>query len=78
MDDSALKVALRKLLDHGDAAEDSKLLKMAAAKKGPPIEAPCAECAKLEDGEKCEACASKEGGEDESELAGLLEAGAEG
>jgi len=78
MDGDALKAAIRKLLDHGEAAEDNKLLKMAAAKKGPPAVAPCAECAGLEDGEKCEACAAKEGGEDESELAGLLEAGAEG
>ena len=79
MEDSALKAALRKLLDHGEAAQDSKLMKMAAAKKGPPVEAPCPECAKLEEGEKCEECAAKEGaGEDESELAGLLEAGAEG
>ena len=77
MDDSALKVALRKLLAHGEAAEDSKLVRMAAAKKSPPV-APCAECALLEEGEKCEACAAKGGGEDEGELAGLLEAGAEG
>ena len=75
MDGDALKAAIRKLLDHGEAAEDSKLMKMAAAKKAPVV-APCAECAALEEGEKCEACAAKEGGEDESELAGLLEQGA--
>lgn len=77
MQDNALKDAIRALLDQGSAVEDTKLKRMAAAKKmGPPPE-PCAECALLEEGEKCEACAAKEGGEDEGELAGLLEAGAE-
>ncbi len=76
MDDTALKAALRKLLAHGEAAQDSKLMKMAAAKKAPPVAAPCAECALLESGEKCEKCAVEPQGEDESELAGLLEQGA--
>ncbi len=74
MDGDALKAALRKLLAHGEQAQDSKLMKMAAAKKAPPAAAPCEECAQLEEGEKCEACAG--GKEDESELAGLLEQGA--
>lgn len=78
MDDTALKAALRKLLAHGEAAQDNKMMKMAAAKNAPPPAAPCAECAMLEEGEKCEKCAGLEGGEDEGELAGLLEAGAEG
>ncbi len=77
MEDSALKAALRRLLAHGEAAEDNKLTKLAAAKKAPPAPAPCAECALLEPGEKCEACAAKEGGGEDAELAGLLEAGAE-
>jgi len=77
MDDGALRAALQKLLAHGEAAQDSKMMKMAAAKKAPPPAAPCAECALLEEGEKCEKCAAL-GGEDEGELAGLLEQGAEG
>lgn len=76
MDDTALKAAIRKLLDHGEAAEDSKLMRMAAAKKAPLAAAPCPECAAMEDGQKCEKCAALEGGDDESELAGLLEQGA--
>ncbi len=74
MDDSALKAALRKLLAHGEAAEDNKMKKFAAAKKA-PVAAPCAECALLEDGEQCEKCAGSPV-EDEGELAGLLEQGA--
>ncbi len=76
MDDSALRIALKRLLAHGEAAEDQKLVKMAEAKKAPPAEMPCPECAKLEDGQKCEACQAKEGGEDEGDLASLLEQGA--
>ncbi len=77
MDDTALRAALKKLLAHGEAAEDSKLMKLAASKKGPPAAAPCPDCALLEDGEKCEKCAALEGEESggEDELAGLLEQG---
>lgn len=79
MDDSALKMALRKLLAHGEAAEDAKLTKMAAAKNAPAPEM-CPECKKpLVDG-KCPDCGYEKpeaegGAEDESELAGLLEQG---
>ena len=75
MDDSALKEALQRLLGLGEAAEDSKMMKLAASKKA-PAEMPCAECAAMPEGEKCEACMAKDGGEDEGELAGLLEQGA--
>ncbi len=80
MDDTALREAMQRLLDHGEAAEDSKLTRMAAAKKGPAA-APesCPECeAPLVEG-KCAKCGyskPEEAGEDESELAGLLEQGA--
>lgn len=76
MDDSALKAAIQRLLDHGEAAQDSKMMQMAAAKKAPPPVAPCAECSAMPEGEKCEKCALEGGGDDESELAGLLEQGA--
>lgn len=75
MDDSALKAALRKLLAHGDMAQDNKMMAMAKAKKGPQVAEPCPECAMMPEGEKCEACKAKEGGDDEGELAGLLEQG---
>lgn len=81
MEDTALKAAIRKLLDHGEAAQDAKMMKMAAAKKG-PVAAPemCDDCeVAMVDG-KCPKCGkeSAPAGEDESELAGLLEQGAEG
>lgn len=76
MDDSALREALKKLLAHGEAADDQKMMAMAAAKKK-PADADCAECAQLEPGEKCEKCAGTPA-EDDSALAGLLEQGAEG
>lgn len=76
MDDSALKMALRKLLAHGEAAEDAKLTKYAASKKAPSEM--CPECKKPMMGEKCECGYEKEAegaAEDEEELAGLLEQG---
>jgi len=80
MNDSALKAALQKLLAHGDAVEDTKLTRMAAAKKAPKPDA-CPECSKpLLDG-KCEACGyEKPMDQDASEdgMADLLEMGAEG
>ncbi len=78
MDDTALRAALKKLLAHGEAAQDAGLMKLAASKKGPPAAAPCEECALLEEGEKCEKCAGVDPGAGDDELAGLLEQGAEG
>ncbi len=82
MDDGALREALKKLLAHGEAAEDSKLMKMAAAKKAPPPAAPemCPECQKpLVEG-KCPECGYEKPVVDENEgqgdLASLLEQGA--
>jgi len=75
MDDGALREALKNLLAHGEAADDRKMMNMAAAKKKPAY-ADCAECAQLEPGEKCEKCALAP--DDDGELAGLLEQGAEG
>ncbi len=77
MDDSALRQALQRLLSHGDAMEDSKLLKAHAAKSAKP-EAPemCPECkVPLEDG-TCPQCGYSAGAED-GEMASLLERGAE-
>jgi hypothetical protein len=82
MSDSALRAALQKLLAQGEQASDNRMLKAHAAKNAPPAAAPemCPECQKpLAEG-KCVECgyeAPAEGAED-SELAGLLEAGAEG
>lgn len=78
MDDSALKIALRKLLDQGEAAQDNNMMRMAAAKKAPAM---CADCkVPLVDG-KCPKCgdvetAPESPSEDSGEgLAGLLEQG---
>jgi hypothetical protein len=74
MDDSALRMALKRLLAHGEAAEDSKMQKFAASKKpGLPSE-PCPECKKPMMGDACE-CGYEKPKEDESELADLLEQG---
>jgi|GEM_PF-7093501 len=72
----AIKSAIRKLLDMGEQAQDGKLVKLAEAKRAPPPEPECEACAMLPGEETCEACAAKTGGEDESELAALLEQGA--
>ncbi len=79
MDDTALRAALKKLLAHGEAAQDAGLMKLAESKK--PV-APVANCAKCEgvalvDG-ACPDCgytAEAAGEADEDELAGLLEQG---
>ena len=81
MDDSALKIALRKLLDQGEAAQDNNMMRMAAAKKAPAA-AMCPECKIPLAGGKCPECgkdvetAPESPSEDEGEgLAGLLEQG---
>lgn len=67
MDDTALKEALKRLLAHGEAASDMKMLKYAESKKpkqpGQPL-AMCAECEMEMTGGKCQKC--------DSELAELL------
>lgn len=64
----SLKAALRNLLAKGEAAQDGKLKKYAAAKKGPPAEM-CPDCDKpLVDG-KCDCGFEKEADDD-----GLAEA----
>lgn len=72
MDDSALKIALRKLLAHGEAAEDSKMMKFAASKKPGVAPEMCPECKKPMAGPKCE-CGYEKPEEEGSELADLLE-----
>lgn len=79
MDDSALKIALRKLLDQGEAAEDAKMIRMANAKKGSPAlaNAECPECKGGMENGKCAKCGyeAESASEDEGELADLLEQG---
>ncbi len=82
MDDSALKIALKRLLAHGNAAEDAKMVKLANSKK--PMAAPdmCPKCnVAMVDG-KCPKCGleataedAMDGGDGE-DMASLLEQGA--
>lgn len=78
MHDSVISEALRRLMAHGGAQQDSKLMKMAQAKKGAPVaEAECPECkVPLADG-KCPQCGySADEEANEGDLASLLEQGA--
>lgn len=77
--DSALRMALQRLLAHGDAIQDKKMMAMAAAKKGGGEMAGCPMCAEMPDGEMCEECKAKQAAEagSESELADALEQGEE-
>ena len=76
---AVLKAALSKLLAHGEAASDAKLMRMADAKKKvPTAEAMCPDCkVPMVDG-KCPDCGKEAGAEDagEGDLAELLEQGA--
>ena len=77
MNDTPLRMALKKLLAQGEMASDNRMMKAHAAKNAPPAAAPemCPECKiPLEDG-KCPKCGYA-AGEDDNELAGLLEQGA--
>lgn len=74
MDDAALGMAIKKLLGMGEAAEDARLQKFAASKKPAATPVSCPECQKPMAGDSCE-CGYVEKGEDESELAELLEQG---
>lgn len=75
MDDAALGMAIKKLLGVGEAAEDARMQKYAASKKPAPAAEMCPEYKKpLVDG-KCPECGYEMKGEDESELAELLEQG---
>ena len=73
-----MKAALSKLLAHGEAASDAKLMRMADKKKAPTAEAMCPDCkVPMVDG-KCPDCGKEAGAEDagEGDLAELLEQGA--
>lgn len=74
MDDSPLKAALKKLLAHGDAATDSKLTRMAAAKKAPTEMCPDCKEAPLVDG-RCGKCGYAAPQDESGDLADLLEQG---
>lgn len=75
MDDAALGMAIKRLLGMGEAAEDSRMRKYAASKKPAAPAETCPECKEpLADG-KCAKCGYEAKGEDESELAELLEQG---
>ena len=79
MSDNALRAALQKLLAQGEQASDNQLLKAHAAKNAPPPVAPemCEDCKVPYEGGKCPKCGKEaQAGEDEGELASLLEQGA--
>lgn len=76
MNDSALRAAIQNLLDHGTAATDAKLTRLAGAKKAPPVES-CPKCGKPAVNGECPECGPQVDGDDGSQedLASLLEAG---
>ncbi len=88
MDDGALREALQRLLAHGEAAKDSKLMSMANAKKAPLAVADvCPKCgapmSEAGDGpDTCTKCgyvsADAEDNADQGGLADLLDGGAKG
>ena len=78
MHDSVISEALKRLMAHGDAQQDSKLVRMASKKAGPQqAAAECPDCkVPLEDG-KCPKCGySADEEANEGDLAALLEQGA--
>ncbi len=78
MDDGALRAALQRLLAHGEAAGDAKM--MSLAKGNHPV-APesCPDCGTEMVDNKCPSCGYEkplDGADDEAGLADLLESGA--